>query len=130
MSGSPADAYARMVRSHFAFEIHGVRRAILLLAIGISAAACVRPASNQVVVPNLVGTHRDAAIAALRAAGLRYRVEVEPLAIRTCPSFSGLVVTQVPRGGTPALAWTVVTVVSFQTIPPGEVTGTACVPPP
>jgi len=101
-----------------------------ILLVGLLGAACVRPPSSQLVVPNLVGTHRDEAQAALKKEGLRYHVVVEPLRIRTCQSLAGMVVSQSPRGGTPALEWTVVTIVSFGAIPKGTVDGTTCVPPP
>jgi len=101
-----------------------------ILVVGLMGAACVRPASSQLVVPNLVGTHRDEAQAALKKEGLRYQVVVEPLRVRACQSFAGMVVAQSPRGGTAVLSWTVVTIVSYGSIPRGTVDGTACVPPP
>jgi len=101
---------------------------MLLLAFVVTA--CVRPASSQLVVPNLVGTHRVDATAKLTGVGLRYQVAVQPLPVRTCPTYAGRVIAQSPPGGTPVLSWTVVTIVSFGSIPKGAVGGTACVPPP
>jgi len=107
----------------------GTRRSAALLLFASIAVACVRPPSSQLVVPNLVGRHREDAQAALTKEGLRYRVVVQPLRIQTCPSFGGLVVAQSPRGGTPALTWTVVTIVAFAKVTRASF-GTACVPPP
>jgi len=105
-----------------------LRRLVVLFVVGLSLAACARP-TGQIVVPNLVGTHRDEAQAVLSRAGLRYQVVVQPLRVQLCPSFAGLVVAQSPRGGTPALSWTVVTIVAYSNVAHPTI-GTACGPPP
>ena len=107
-----------------------VVRLAAILVVGVLTAGCGRPASSQIVVPNLVGTQRAEATARLTAVGLRYQVAVQPLSVRTCLTYAGRVIAQRPPGGTPVLSWTVVTIVSYGAIPPGTVNGTACVPPP
>jgi beta-lactam-binding protein with PASTA domain len=109
--------------------LRGVRPIGALLLLAWVAVACVRPPSSQLVVPNLVGLGRADAQAVLTKEGLQYRVVVQPLRVRTCPSIGGLVVGQSPRGGTPALTWTVVTIVAFAKVTHASI-GTTCVPPP
>jgi len=106
-----------------------LRPLLVFALLGVVVVACVRPPSSQIVVPNLVGTHRGDAQAALTKAGLRYQVVVQPLRVQMCPSFAGLVVAQSPRGGTPALSWTLVTIVAFSSLAHPSI-GTACGPPP
>ena len=105
-------------------------RIAAVLMVGASATGCVRPASGQIVVPNIVGVDRDTAVATVTSVGLRYQVVVVRPAVQRCPIRPGTVVGQNPSGGTPALPWTVVTITSYSPEAGGAVSGPACVPPP
>jgi len=101
-----------------------------MLALAISAGACARPASGQIVVPNVVGVDRDTAVATVAAVGLRSQVIVLRPSVQRCPIRPGTVTSQNPSGGVAALPWTVVTITSYAASPAGSVSGPACVPPP